>query len=130
MTAGNNYYLLYKNMPRLQYGLNTPLIRLGIRIKRSYFTKKGLGESYEKGLERGEILRARAIEQEFLEEAELPYKKDSIPMEAALSSYTEEQEKILPLYLGTKVPFMWTHLPNYVKIQFELWGNCIRRLKS
>ena len=130
MTAGNNFYLLYKNMPALQYGLNLPLIKAGIAIKRSYFDKKGLKEPYEKGLLRGELLCARAMEQEELEREELPYKKDSIPKEAGLSSYDEAQEKVKPLYLAQKVPFLWGNLPNYVKIQLELWGNCFLRLKK
>lgn len=60
MTAGNNRYLLWKNMPALQFYLNLPLILLGAQIKRLYFGRKGLGEAYEDGLLRGRHLVERA----------------------------------------------------------------------
>lgn len=128
MTAGNNRYLLYKNMPKLQYALNAPLISLGAALKHSYFRKKGLGEAYEKGLERGLRIQARAEEADYLKKYDLPYKKGSIPEEAALSSSDEKLSGVYPLYLGGKVPFEVRNLPNYLRIQGKLWENCFRRL--
>ena len=42
----------------------------------------------------------------------------------------EELDQILPLYLGGKVPFAFSNLPNYLHIQGQLWMNCARRLKG
>ena len=53
LTASNNLYLIYKNMPALQIIINLPLLLLGIIIKQIYFSRKGLGKSYFKGLLRG-----------------------------------------------------------------------------
>ncbi|WP_408070096.1 glycosyltransferase family 2 protein [Butyrivibrio sp. JL13D10] len=53
LTAGNNLYLIYKNMPLLQLLINLPLIIMGIIIKQIYFIKKGLGIAYFSGLAGG-----------------------------------------------------------------------------
>ena len=50
LTASNNLYLIYKNMPGLQIIINLPLLILGIIIKQVYFSRKGLGKSYFMGL--------------------------------------------------------------------------------
>lgn len=50
LTAGNNLYLIYKNMPAVQILINLPLILLGLIIKQIYFLKKGLGIAYIHGL--------------------------------------------------------------------------------
>lgn len=51
--AGNNVYLLYKNMPLLQLVVNAPLLLAGFLIKYLFFVKKGLGRDYREGLIRG-----------------------------------------------------------------------------
>ncbi len=53
LTAANNLYLIYKNMPALQFVINLPLIIVGILIKQIYFARKHLGLSYAKGLVKG-----------------------------------------------------------------------------
>ncbi|WP_029323084.1 glycosyltransferase family 2 protein [Butyrivibrio sp. AE3004] len=50
LTAGNNLYFLYKNMPAVQLIINLPLLILGIVVKQIYFAKKRLGMAYFKGL--------------------------------------------------------------------------------
>ena len=52
-SAGNNVYLLYKNMPLLQLILNAPLLLLGFLVKYLFFVKKGFGKDYREGLQRG-----------------------------------------------------------------------------
>jgi hypothetical protein len=52
-SAGNNLYMIYKNMPFLQILLNSPLLLAGILIKYLFFVKKGFGKEYRKGLRRG-----------------------------------------------------------------------------
>lgn len=53
ISARNNLYLIYKNMPTWQIVLNFPWLVAGTLIKIVYFTKKGLGGSYIKGLKQG-----------------------------------------------------------------------------
>ncbi len=52
-SAGNNIYLIYKNMPFFQILLNFPLLLAGLLIKYLFFIKKGLGKDYREGLRRG-----------------------------------------------------------------------------
>ena len=53
LTAGNNLYFIYKNMPILQVIINLPLIVLGILIKHVFYMKRGLGRAHIKGLSMG-----------------------------------------------------------------------------
>ena len=53
LTAGNNLYLIYKNMPIYQLVINFPLILAGIIIKHVFYTKRGLGKAHIKGLVKG-----------------------------------------------------------------------------
>ncbi len=61
-SAGNNVYLIYKNMPFLQMLLNAPLLLTGFFIKYLFFVRKGLGRDYLEGLRRG-IALCRAYSQ-------------------------------------------------------------------
>ena len=129
MTAGNCSYLIYKNMPALQYALNYPMIRIGIAIKRAYFRKKGLGAAYESGIARGGILRWRAaLQMQALMEDDF-YAKDMTTQEACLPEENQNGlENFYPMYLGTKVPFFWRAVPDYFRIQWMLIRNTFLRL--
>lgn len=60
-SAGNNIYVIYKNMPFLQMILNLPFLIPGFLIKYLFFAKKGFGREYREGLRRGFLLcRAHA----------------------------------------------------------------------
>lgn len=50
LSARNNLYLIYKNMPVLQILLNLPFLLAGFLVKYLFFLKKGLGAIYLKGL--------------------------------------------------------------------------------
>lgn len=52
-SAGNNVYIIYKNMPFLQILLNLPLLLVGFFVKYLFFVRKGLGKDYREGLLRG-----------------------------------------------------------------------------
>ena len=52
-SAGNNLYMIYKNMPPAQMLLNLPFLLVGFLIKYLFFVKKGLGKDYREGLARG-----------------------------------------------------------------------------
>jgi len=53
LTARNNIYLIYKNMPTLQFLLNSPFIIIGWFIKLLFFWKKGLAKDYLGGSLKG-----------------------------------------------------------------------------
>ncbi len=53
LTARNSIYLICKNMPLLQIILNLPFLLIGILIKFLFFTKKGMGKTYAKGIIEG-----------------------------------------------------------------------------
>ncbi len=53
LTAANNIYLIYKNMPIGQIAINLPLILLGILIKHVFYVSHGLGAAHIKGLMKG-----------------------------------------------------------------------------
>lgn len=59
LAARNNIFLIYKNMPNVQIILNLIFILMGIIIKGIYFTIKGLGKAYFKGLYEGIKNRGR-----------------------------------------------------------------------
>lgn len=157
-TAGNNRYLLWKNMPALQWILNWPLTRIGVSVKRRYFAGLGLSEPYENGLMRGDYLIELAKYEDTMRRYDSPEKRP-LPEEAGLDfeeeadaapdTGTEEsadgvgndgdrdssvaQRKaplVHPLYLGGKVRFELRHLPNYFRIQWQLWCNIGKRMKS
>ena len=115
MASGNNRYLLYKNMPLLQLVLNAPLLYLGREIKQAYFTKKGLGEAFRKGLQRGSMLKERAAGES----------RGSLAEETGIA--TEGLHAVNPLYLGEKIPFAFSRLPLYAKVQWDLWIGLVRR---
>ena len=116
MASGNNRYLLYKNMPLLQRVLNAPLLYLGRQIKQAYFTKKGLGDAFRKGLQRGSALKERAAKGT----------RGSLAEETCIA--TEGLNAVNPLYLGEKIPFAFARLPLYAKVQWELWVGIFKRL--
>ncbi|MDO4261324.1 MAG: glycosyltransferase family 2 protein [Eubacteriales bacterium] len=52
-SAGNNLYMIYKNMPPAQILLNLPLLLAGFAVKYLFFAGKGFGKDYREGLLRG-----------------------------------------------------------------------------
>ncbi len=53
MSSANNIYVIYKNMPILQWILNLPCLLFGFLIKWLFFVRKGMGKTYLKGLSTG-----------------------------------------------------------------------------
>lgn len=85
LSARNNIWLCYKNMPALQLFLNLAPLALGCLIKYLFFCKIGFGKDYKKGLKEGISNRKNC----------------------------------------RKVPFHFSHLPNYLRIELELIKNTI-----
>lgn len=52
-SSRNNVYLIYKNMPFLQVILNLPFLLAGFAVKLLFFTAKGFGGIYARGLAEG-----------------------------------------------------------------------------
>lgn len=53
ISARNNLYLLYKNMPAVQIVINFPLLFLGYMVKYLFFLRKGMGRYYISGFLEG-----------------------------------------------------------------------------
>ncbi|MBR0148005.1 MAG: glycosyltransferase family 2 protein [Lachnospiraceae bacterium] len=56
LSARNNVYIVFKNMPLLQLILNLPLLIIGFGIKALFFIVKGYGRPYLSGIKRGYLL--------------------------------------------------------------------------
>lgn len=53
LASRNSIYLIFKNMPLLQIVINLPFLLAGFLTKVAFFTKKGFGYTYCKGLKNG-----------------------------------------------------------------------------
>jgi GT2 family glycosyltransferase len=53
LSARNNVYVPYKNMPLLQLVINAPCLLLGYVVKQKVFARKGYGKEYKEGLMEG-----------------------------------------------------------------------------
>lgn len=53
ISARNNIYLAYKNMPLVQLMLNSPFLILGFLVKYLLFLKRGYGNDYKTGIQEG-----------------------------------------------------------------------------
>lgn len=93
-SARNSVYIIRKNMPAVQILLNLPFLIPGFLLKAVFFTIKGFGKIYIRGLFKG----------------------------WKLGSSEEGRRK--------KVKFKGGHLKNYIIVQWELWVNVFRRLRS
>lgn len=53
LSSRNSVYIIYKNMPLLQFIINLPFLLIGFIVKALFFAMKGLGLTYVKGLGEG-----------------------------------------------------------------------------
>lgn len=53
ISARNNIFLIYKNMPLIQILINFPFLFLGFIVKYLFFVKKGFGKVYAGGIKEG-----------------------------------------------------------------------------
>ncbi len=53
LSARNNIYVPYKNMPLIQFIINLPFLLIGFFVKYIFFLKKGFGKIYLEGLKEG-----------------------------------------------------------------------------
>ena len=75
LSAGNNLFLIYKNMPLWQICLNFPFLVAGHLIKLAYFIRKGFGKEYLSGIHRGLALCRRYPEAKVTAKSPLHYIK-------------------------------------------------------
>ncbi len=66
--ARNNLYLIYKNMPLWQILINLPFFAAGMAVKLLFFTCKGMGLAYAKGIWRGILLARKGEKVRYLPE--------------------------------------------------------------
>lgn len=66
--ARNNLYLIYKNMPLWQILINLPFLLAGMAVKCLFYTAKGMGLTYLKGLWQGVLLARKGQKAPFLAE--------------------------------------------------------------
>lgn len=53
ISARNNIYVAYKNMPLIQLLVNSPFLLLGFLVKYGLFVKRGFGKDYAAGIQEG-----------------------------------------------------------------------------
>ncbi len=53
LAARNSVYVIFKNMPFLQWLINLPFLCLGIAVKLAFFVKKGFAGEYARGIKDG-----------------------------------------------------------------------------
>ena len=53
LASANNVYVVWKNMPLLQWIINLPFLLVGFFAKFLFFCKKGMGRIYLRGLAKG-----------------------------------------------------------------------------
>lgn len=70
LSARNNVFLIYKNMPVLQLILNLPLILVGQLMKYIFYKKVGLEKSYLKGIKDG-LDQIKSVEKVVLKQGQL-----------------------------------------------------------
>ena len=79
LAAGNNAYMIFKNMPMLQLLLNLPFLLVGFVVKTFFFTRKGMGilyiKSYLSGIKKAFSKQGRERKVPFLAEHLLNYIK-------------------------------------------------------
>ncbi|MDY8049376.1 glycosyltransferase family 2 protein [Paenibacillus polymyxa] len=61
LSARNNIYLIYKNMPVFQLAINMPCLIIGHLFKYMFFRKKGLANYYVEGVQEGLKERKKLI---------------------------------------------------------------------
>ena len=61
LAAQNSIYIIYKNMPFVQFLINLPLLLIGFIIKTLFFSARMMGFTYLRGLCRGFRLCGRDI---------------------------------------------------------------------
>ena len=59
ISARNNIYVIFKNMPLAQFIFNSPFLLAGFLIKYLYFRRKGFGKEYLAGIAAGFVLNRR-----------------------------------------------------------------------
>ena len=130
LSAGNNLYLLYKNMPRVQQVLNAPFLTAG----RALDTLSGTAAEFEKeirrGRERGHYLIAQSMQSDLLKSEGTSVTKGTLEEETGLEASDQRFAQIYPLYLGGKIYFSPDLCGNAVRVQKRLVEACPGALRE
>ncbi len=65
LSARNNVYIFYKNMPYIQLLLNLPMLLIGFSVKYVFFLRRGWGSIYLRGLQEAIIHLSHVQRQRF-----------------------------------------------------------------
>ena len=130
LSAGNNLYLLYKNMPKAQQAINAPLFAAG----RLLDTVTGTGREFEKeirrGRERGRYLISQSLRSDLLRSEGASVTKGTLEEETGLEASDQRFAGIYPLYLGGRIYFSPDLYGNAVRVQKRLMEACPGALKE
>ncbi len=130
LDAGNNLYLLYKNMPRGQQILNAPF--LGAAKLWEEFSREGkdFREEIRRGRDRGRYLIARSLESDLMRSEGASVSRGTLEEETGLEASDQKFADIYPLYLGGRIYFSPDLYGNAVRVQKRLMEACPGALKE
>lgn len=130
LDAGNNLYLLYKNMPRGQQILNAPF--LGAAKLWEEFSDEGRAfrEEIRRGKERGRYLIARSAGADLMRSEGTSISKGTLEEETGLEASDQKFADIYPLYLGGRIYFSPDLAGNALRVQKRLMEACPGALRQ
>ena len=112
LSARNNIYMIYKNMPFLQLVVNMPFLCTGFIIKYIFFNKMGFGEEYKEGFKEGMRMRHTLKKVEYRKEF--------------LQNYIEIQKEMIR---GTFL-YVKDYFSRHMEIQTFMLEDLIKNFKS
>lgn len=130
LDAGNNLYLLYKNMPRGQQILNAPFLGAGKLWEELSGEGKAFSEEIRRGKERGRYLIAQSHRSDLLRSEGTSVTKGTLEEETGLEGSGQKFADIYPLYLGGRIYFSPDLAGNAVRIQKRLMEACPGALRE
>lgn len=124
LDAGNNLYLLYKNMPRGQQILNAPFLEAGRLWEKLSAEGRRFRKDTEKGKERGHYLIAQSFQSDLLRSEGASSVKGTLEEETGLEASDQRFAGIYPLYLGGRIYFSPDLAGNALRVQKRLMEAC------
>lgn len=130
LDAGNNLYLLYKNMPKGQQILNAPFLGAGRLFEELSGEGKKFREETRRGKERGRYLIARSAGSDLMRSEGSSVTKGTLEEETGLETSDQRFADIYPLYLGGRIYFSPDLCGNAVRVQKRLVEACPGALRE
>lgn len=124
LDAGNNLYLLYKNMPKGQQILNAPFLGAAKLWEEFSGEGKTFREEIRRGRERGRYLIARSASADLMRSEGTSVTRGTLEEETGLEASDQKFAGIYPLYLGGRIYFSPDLCGNAVRVQKRLVEAC------